>query len=99
MYNSRNNPVRDYIEVEVMFMNIISTEEIGALVKKVRKATGMTQRQLAATCGVGIRFIIDLESGKPTCELGLALHVLSMLGIKTELKIPTSITNTKKTKP
>jgi len=60
---------------------INSAEQVGALVQKTRKAQGLTQTQLAGVSGVGIRFIVDLEKGKPTCQLGKVLRVLHMLGI------------------
>jgi hypothetical protein len=36
------------------------------------------------TCGTGLRFIVDLEKGKPTCQVGKTLHVLQMLGFVLE---------------
>ena len=36
------------------------------------------------TSGTGLRFIIDLEKGKPTCQLGKVLVVLHTLGIKID---------------
>lgn len=58
-----------------------TTEEIGALIQKTRKHQKLTQAQLAAVSGVGIRFIVDIEKGKPTCQIGKILRVLHMLGI------------------
>ena len=63
-------------------------KQIGALVRKTRKGMGLTQKELALTCGTGLRFIIDLEKGKLTCQLGKALLVLQRLGIKMEFKSP-----------
>ncbi len=63
-------------------MSIQSTRDFGALIKKVRKAQKLTQPELAGACGVGLRFIVDLEKGKPTCEIEKALLVANMLGIK-----------------
>ena len=37
---------------------------IADLVKEKRKGAGLTQPQLAAKAGVGLRFIRDLEHGK-----------------------------------
>lgn len=65
-----------------------TTEEIGCLVKKARKQLGVTQKDLALTSGTGLRFIIDLEKGKPTCQIGKVLTVLQTLGIKLELLLP-----------
>jgi y4mF family transcriptional regulator len=61
---------------------VTSAQEFGAMIKRVRKELGMTQPDLAAASGTGIRFIVDLEKGKPTCELGKALQISRVLGIK-----------------
>ena len=63
--------------------------EIGTLIRQTRKSLGVTQRALAMTSGTGLRFIIDLEKGKETCEIGKALTVLQTLGIKLTLTPPT----------
>jgi HTH-type transcriptional regulator/antitoxin HipB len=55
---------------------------IGKLVRSTRKRLGVTQQDLALTSGTGLRFIIDLEHGKPTCQLEKTLTVLRTLGIK-----------------
>jgi y4mF family transcriptional regulator len=65
-----------------------TAQQIGELVKKTRKSMGVTQKRLALTSGTGLRFIIELEQGKPTCQLGKALTVLHTLGIKMELTPP-----------
>jgi len=66
-------------------------EEIGKTIRQTRKAMGVTQKDLALTSGTGLRFIIDLEKGKPTCQFGKALTVLHTLGITLELKVPKSL--------
>lgn len=50
-----------------------------------RKGLGMKQSDLAMVSGTGIRFISDLENGKPTCEIGKALDVLRNLGVELVL--------------
>lgn len=72
-------------------VNVKSSKELGDYIRRVRKAVGMTQRELAGAAGVGVRFIIELENGKPTCEIGRALYVLSMLGIKVDVNAPSSV--------
>jgi y4mF family transcriptional regulator len=57
-------------------------KQIGELVRSVRKQMGATQKELAMTSGTGIRFIIELEQGKPTSQIGKALTVLNTLGIQ-----------------
>lgn len=69
-------------------MYIKSTENIGKIIRETRKAQGFTQIKLAKLCGVGARFIGDLENGKPTCQLDKTLIVLNNLGIKIELSPP-----------
>jgi y4mF family transcriptional regulator len=64
---------------------IQSTENIGRYIRKVRKELGVTQRDLALTAGTGLRFIIELENGKPTCQIGKMLQVLQVLGIQLHL--------------
>ena len=63
-------------------------EQIGKLIRETRKNLGVTQRDLALTSGTGMRFIIDLEKGKETCEIGKALTILNTLGIKVTLTPP-----------
>ena len=63
---------------------------IGEVVKKTRKSMGVTQKDLALTSGTGLRFIIELERGKPTCELEKVLTVLQTLGIRIELTPPSA---------
>jgi len=65
-----------------------SPADIGNLIRETRKNLGVTQKELALTSGTGLRFIIDLEKGKETCEIGKALTVLQTLGIKLTLTPP-----------
>ena len=55
----------------------------GLLTRSRRRALNMTQDQLALATGVGRRFLIDLEAGKTTCQLGLSLVVAEALGLRT----------------
>jgi len=54
----------------------------GSLIRSRRKALKMRQNQLALATGVGRRFLIDLEAGKPSCQLGRSLLVADALGLK-----------------
>ncbi len=42
----------------------------------------MTQDQLALATGVGRRFLIDLEAGKTSCQIGRSLVVAEALGLR-----------------
>jgi transcriptional regulator with XRE-family HTH domain len=54
----------------------------GALVRLRRKALKMRQDQLALASGVGRRFLIELEAGKSSCQLGRSLLVAEALGLR-----------------
>ena len=54
--------------------------ELAAEIKRLRKAAGLTQAELADRAGVGLRFIRELEQGKPTVRLDKVKQVLDLLG-------------------
>jgi len=60
---------------------IFETNDIGSLVKHKRNQLNMTQPELSAISGVGVRFISDLENGKPTMQIGKILEILHILGL------------------
>jgi y4mF family transcriptional regulator len=64
--------------------------ELGQIVRRERKAQGLRQDELAAASGVGVRFIVDLEAGKPTLQLEKALLVLRTLGCVVTVDPPAS---------
>ena len=55
-------------------------QPIAALVKKRRKALKLTQAELAARVGVGLRFIRDLEQGHKNLRSDKINQVLQMFG-------------------
>jgi y4mF family transcriptional regulator len=65
-----------------------TVQEIGELIRDSRKRLRVTQKDLALTSGTGLRFIIDLEKGKETCQISKVLTVLQTLGIKMTLTPP-----------
>lgn len=68
----------------------VTPADVGALVRSTRKASGLRQDELAGAAGVGLRFIVDLEAGKPTTQLGKVLQVLDALGCRVEITAPGS---------
>ncbi len=56
--------------------------QFGAAVASARKALGLTQRELALAINSGERFIVDLEAGKPTAQLGKALAAAKAVGLR-----------------
>ena len=65
-------------------------KQIGSMIRDTRKRLGVTQKDLALTAGTGLRFVIDLEKGKETCELGKSLRTLQTLGITLTLMPPSA---------
>jgi y4mF family transcriptional regulator len=66
----------------------ITTAKIGNIVRTARKAAGLRQDELAGAAGVGLRFIVDLEAGKPTAQIGKTLQVLAALGCSFDITPP-----------
>ncbi len=63
-------------------------QALGQIVKKVRKEQGLTQTELSLACGSGLRFIVELEAGKPTLQINKVFTVLKTLGIKFMIEEP-----------
>ena len=53
---------------------------LSQFVKERRKLLGMTQEDLAFKAGVGLRFVRDLEQGKPTLRMDKVNVVLALFG-------------------
>lgn len=53
----------------------------GLMVRARRKAQGLRQEDVASASGVGRRYIVDMENGKPTLRIGPALMIARFLGI------------------
>lgn len=63
-------------------MEIIDARALGKAIRDCRKSIGLTQQDAAGLCGVGERFLSELERGKETAALGKALQVARRLGLK-----------------
>ena len=59
---------------------INSPNALGTALRATRKRLGLTQSDLALAAGVGLRFIVELEGGKPTVRLEQVLRVVDALG-------------------
>ena len=69
-------------------MHLRTAADVGRFVRDARRRLGAKQADVAATAGTGIRFLVDLEAGKETCQLGKALRVLAILGVRLEATPP-----------
>lgn len=65
--------------------SVTDSSSLGALIRAERKAQGLTQEELAALSGVGVRFVRELELGKDSCRVGLALNVMKTLGLRVNV--------------
>lgn len=63
-------------------------EDLGALVRAVRTAAGMTLEEAALTVQVAKQTLQNLEKGKGTVSLALAFKVLTGLGIQLHWQAP-----------
>ena len=63
----------------------MAASNIGETVRRARKGMGLRQDELAAAAGVGLRFLVELERGKPTVQLGRTLAVLAALGLDLQV--------------
>jgi transcriptional regulator with XRE-family HTH domain len=66
-------------------MNLLPLNDartLGAACRLRRKFLGLTLQDAAGAAGVNYRFASELERGKPTCALGLALKYAGMLGVE-----------------
>ncbi len=55
-------------------------DHVAEFVRARRKALGLTQRELAELAGVGVRFLSELERGKPTARVDAVNAVLAVFG-------------------
>ena len=54
---------------------------IGAKIRSIRRAQGVSQETLAGLAGTGQRYISELERGKETARIREMLKVLDALGV------------------
>jgi y4mF family transcriptional regulator len=64
---------------------INNPEELGQYLFKERKRLKLTQKEIAEFSDVGRKFIIELEKGKATAQLGKVFELLNSLGLELHL--------------
>lgn len=65
---------------------IDTAEALGVLIRRWRRELGLNQTQLADVARTTLRFISELEGGKPTAQLDGILRTLAALGIELEAR-------------
>ena len=66
-------------------MKTTSMADIADVVRRERKRQGATQIELSQVANVGIRFLRDVEDGKPSVHFDKLMRVLSVLGITVDI--------------
>jgi y4mF family transcriptional regulator len=61
---------------------------LAIIIKRHRKAAGLSQLHLAEMAGVGKTVIFDIEKGKETIQLDTLRKILDVLNIKVLLTSP-----------
>lgn len=84
--------VIDRLHAILPLMQIRNAREIGALVREHRSGLKLSQADLATRVGVSRLWIVELEKGKSTAQLGLVLRTLDILGIALETSAKVSTT-------
>ncbi|MFT4100213.1 MAG: transcriptional regulator [Burkholderiaceae bacterium] len=69
---------------------IRSSAELGAVIRDQRKRLTLTQLDLAGLGNTGNRFVVDLESGKPTVQLQKVLDLMGLLGLELVVRTKAS---------
>lgn len=60
--------------------------ELGELIRRRRRELGLTQTDVAEIANTNLRFVSELERGKPTARLENVMRVLATLGIELEAR-------------
>jgi len=88
---SKNSRTGIFIESAAPRIRVDTIHTLGQSLRAARKQLGLTQAQLALAAGVGLRFIVELEAGKPTLRLEHVLRVIKALGGEFRLSgLPTA---------
>ena len=67
-------------------MQVRSARDVGLLIRDQRRGLSLSQADLADKIGASRHWVMGVEAGKPTVELGLVLKALSALGLVCNLR-------------
>ena len=62
-------------------------KQLGELIRARRRELGLTQTEVAEVANANLRFVSELERGKPTARLENVMRVLATLGIELEARL------------
>ena len=69
-------------------ITITTSYDLGKAIRECRKRDGLTMVEAAGLVNVGVRFLSELENGKPTVRLDKLLQVVHGLGLELSLTSP-----------
>ncbi|MDD2219564.1 MAG: helix-turn-helix transcriptional regulator [Desulfoplanes sp.] len=69
-------------KIQTSSVRVRSVEDLGRTIRARRKENSLTQQNVADFSGVGKVFVVHLEKGKPSIQLGKVLEVLTGLGLE-----------------
>ncbi len=64
---------------------ISGPEEFGRRIRRERKALELTQQEISEYTDVGRKFVIELEKGKETAQIGKIFQVIEGLGLELHI--------------
>lgn len=67
-------------------MKMNSMSDVAVIVQRERKRQGATQIELSQMANVGVRFLRDVEDGKPSVHFDKLMRILVVLGIAVDFR-------------
>lgn len=67
-------------------MQVRSPLEIGQLIRSRREERGLTQAALGKQLGASRKWVMEMEGGKTTAEIGRVLQALAVLGVALSIE-------------
>lgn len=67
-------------------ITVTSTQELGKLLRQVRKSSGIKQATISGLANWGDRFIGDVENGKPTVRAQMLFDLIGWLGLEIVIR-------------
>lgn len=74
--------------MEQKLEEIKTATDLANVIRTVRKRQGISQTVLAQLSNVGVRFVFDVENGKPTVQFGKVLSLLRTMGVAMKFELP-----------
>ena len=76
------------MKTPVQMIQVQTAEDLGKAIRSQGKSDGLTLAETSGLTNVGIRFLSELENGKPTVRLDKLLRVISALGLQLHVTSP-----------